>query len=309
MERVIIPLTKMGAYIRGRNNNLNAPLYIQGQQLYGITYHSPVASAQVKSAILLAGLTATGATTVVEPMQSRDHTERMLQAFGANIAVEDLKVTLEPGQPLRGQDISIPGDISSAAFFLVAALIVPGSELLIKNVCVNPTRTGILKALHAMGANIQILCEREETGEPVADLRVRYSPLRGITVEPQWIPSLIDEIPILAVAASLAQGTTIIRGAGELRLKETDRIKAMARELSRFGVQVEEVSDGMIITGTQEIVASNCDSYGDHRIAMAMAILALRAAGTTTITNAAAVNVSFPNFFETLQTISGQVRK
>lgn len=309
MDRVITPLTKMGASIIGRNNNRNAPLCIQGQQLHGIIYHSPVASAQVKSALLLAGLTAKGTTTIIEPLASRDHTERMLKAFGANISVDGLKVTLEPGQPLIGQEISIPGDLSSAAFFLVAALIVPGSELLIKNVGINPTRTGILKALQAMGAHLKLLNEREETGEPVADILVKYSRLRGIAVEPELIPSLIDEIPILAVAASLAQGSTTIRGAGELRLKETDRIKAMTRELSRFGVQVEEIPDGMLITGTEQLIAAEVNSYGDHRIAMALAILALRAAGTSTIANAEAVNVSYPNFFEALQTISGQIRK
>lgn len=301
MDRVIEPLTQMGAQIIGRNQNRFAPICIQGGTLKGIGYQSPVASAQVKSAILLAGLNATGITTVKEPLTSRDHTERMLRAFGAHITVRDREVSLIPGATLLGQDITIPGDISSAAFFLVAASIIPGSELLVKNVCLNPTRTGVLKALHAMGATLQILDEREETGEPVGDVLVRSGSLKGISFEPEWIPSLIDEIPILAVAAACAEGTTTISHAGELRHKETDRLKVMTQELAKFGVQVEELPDGMVITGTDTIRGTHCSSHGDHRIAMALAILALRASGTTTITNAEAVNVSFPGFFETLK--------
>lgn len=301
MDRIIKPLTQMGARIIGRGENRFAPLCIQGGPLKAIDYSSPVASAQIKSAILLAGLNTTGTTTVREPLTSRDHTERMLRAFGARINVRGTKVTLIPGSVLNGQEVTVPGDISSAAFLLVAASIIPGSELLIKNVCINPTRTGVLTALQAMGANIHILNEREETGEPVGDLLVRSGNLQGISFEPEWIPSLIDEVPILAVAAACAEGTTTISHAAELRHKETDRLKVMTRELSKFGIQVKELPDGMIISGTKKITGTECSSHGDHRIAMSLAVLAMRASGSSTITDAEAVNVSFPGFFEMLK--------
>lgn len=301
MDRVVVPLTQMGATIYGRKNNKLAPLFIKGGPLKGIDYRLPVASAQVKSAILLAALGGSGPTSIQEPLRSRDHTERMLEAFGARIAVKDQRIQIEPQEALVPQEILVPGDISSAAFLMVAASIIPGSNIVIRNVGVNPTRAGIITALRTMGASVEIMNYREETGEPVADLQVKYAPLRGISLLPEWIPSLIDEIPVLCVAAACAEGVTVIRHAQELRVKETDRIRIMTQELTRFGVKVEELPDGMIIEGGAELQGTTCCSHGDHRIAMALAVLGLRARGITTIVQAEAVNVSFPNFFETLQ--------
>ncbi|OZH55950.1 3-phosphoshikimate 1-carboxyvinyltransferase [Hydrocoleum sp. CS-953] len=305
MSRVIQPLTQMGAQIWGRKGNSLAPLAIQGQKLRPIHYHSPIASAQVKSCILFAGLMAEGKTTVTEPALSRDHSERMLKAFGAEIQVdpETNSVTVTGPAKLKGQDVVVPGDISSAAFWLVAAAIVPGSELVIENVGVNPTRTGILEVLEKMEANIIQENQRVVAGEPVADLRVRYSPLKACEISGSIIPRLIDEIPILAVAAMFAEGTTVIRDAAELRVKESDRLAVMATQLQKLGARVTELPDGLEITGGISITGTDVESDGDHRIAMSLAIAALNATGTTNIHQAEAASISYPNFAKTLQQI------
>ena len=305
MSRVIKPLQQMGASIWGRNGHQNAPLAIQGQKLQPIHYHSPIASAQVKSCILLAGLMAEGKTTVTEPALSRDHSERMLRAFGAKLDIEpETNSVTIIGQPkLEGQTVIVPGDISSAAFWLVAGAIVPGSELVIENVGVNPTRTGILDALTMMGADIRLENQRETAGEPVADLRVKSSQLKGCTLEGALIPRLIDEIPILAVAACFAQGTTGIKDAAELRVKESDRLSVMASELSKMGAKVTEFPDGLEITGGVALTGTDVDSYGDHRIAMSLAIAALNGKGTTTIHGAQAAAISYPEFVQTLHSL------
>ena len=308
MSRVVKPLQQMGAQIWGRNNNSLAPLAIQGQSLKPIHYQSPIASAQVKSCVLLAGLMTEGKTTVTEPALSRDHSERMLRAFGAELSVdpETKSVTVTGQAQLHGQKVVVPGDISSAAFWLVAGAIVPGSNLLIENVGVNPTRTGILEALEMMGADIQLENERTVAGEPVADLRVRSSSLKACTIAGDLIPRLIDEIPILAVAAVFAEGTTIIRDAEELRVKESDRIEVMAKQLNSMGAKVTELPDGMEITGGTPLTGTDVDSYTDHRIAMSLAIAALNSTGTTTINRAEAASISYPDFIPTLQQVCGQ---
>jgi len=308
MSRVVQPLQQMGGQIWGRQGGSLAPLAIQGQMLKPIHYHSPVASAQIKSCILLAALMAEGQTTVTEPTLSRDHSERMLQAFGAKLSLdpETHSVTVTDPAQLSGQTVVVPGDISSAAFWLVAGAIVSGSELLIENVGVNPTRTGVLEALAMMGADIQLENQRVVTGEPVADLRVRSSSLQGCTIAGgDLIPRLIDEIPILAVAATFARGTTVIRDAAELRVKESDRITVMATQLNRLGAQVTELPDGLEITGGTPLSGTDVDSHADHRIAMSLAIAALNATGTTTIHGAEAAAISYPDFITTLQQVCG----
>jgi len=308
MSRVVKPLQQMGAAIWGRQESSLAPLAIQGQNLNPIHYNSPIASAQVKSCILLAGLMTEGKTTVTEPALSRDHSERMLQAFGAELSVdpETNSVTITGPAQLHGQKVVVPGDISSAAFWLVAGAIVPGSELLIENVGVNPTRTGILEALAMMGANIQLENERTVAGEPVADLRVRSSSLNSCTIAGDLIPRMIDEIPILAVAAVFAQGTTVIRDAAELRVKESDRITTMATQLNQMGASVTELPEGLEITGGTSLTGTDVDSHTDHRITMSLAIAALNATGTTTIHGAEAAAISYPNFIPTLKQLCSQ---
>lgn len=305
MSRVIKPLQEMGAIIYGRNNHQNAPLAVVGQNLKPIHYHSPIASAQVKSCILLAGLMSEGKTTVTEPALSRDHSERMLHAFGGKLEIDKdtHSVTIEGGTPLQGQTVIVPGDISSAAFWLVAGAITPDSELTITNVGINPTRTGILEALEMMGADITIINERETAGEPVADLRVKTSKLKACTLSGAIIPRLIDEIPILAVAGCFAEGTTIIKDAEELRVKESDRLAVMALELGKMGAKITELPDGLEITGGNPLQGAEVDSYTDHRIAMSLAIASLNAKGTTTINRAEAVSISYPTFVDTLKEI------
>jgi 3-phosphoshikimate 1-carboxyvinyltransferase len=305
MSRVVTPLVEMGSQIWGRKGNSLAPLAVRGQALQPIHYHSPIASAQVKSAILLAGLMTYGRTTVTEPALSRDHSERMLRAFGAQIEVdpETHSATVTGYPTLTGQHVIVPGDISSAAFWLVAGSIVPGSELYVENVGVNPTRTGILVALELMGANITIENQREVAGEPVADLRVRHGKLKACEISGDLIPSLIDEIPILAVAAIFAEGTTIIRNAEELRVKESDRLKVMASELTKMGAKITELPDGLEITGGASLIGAELDSYTDHRIAMSLAIAAIMAKGKTTIHRAEAASISYPTFFDSLRSI------
>ncbi|PMB37797.1 3-phosphoshikimate 1-carboxyvinyltransferase [Fischerella thermalis CCMEE 5208] len=308
MSRVVKPLQQMGAQIWGRKDGSLAPLAISGQALKPIHYHSPIASAQVKSCILLAGLLTEGQTTVTEPALSRDHSERMLKAFGAKLDIDPQthSVTITGPTQLVGQTVVVPGDISSAAFWLVAGAIVPNSELVIENVGVNPTRTGILEALAMMGADIQRLNEREVAGEPVADLRVRSSRLQSCTIAGEIIPRLIDEIPILSVASVFATGTTVIKDAAELRVKESDRIAVMAQQLNKMGAKVTELPDGMEITGGTPLVGTDVDSYTDHRIAMSLAIAALVATGKTTIQRAEAASISYPNFVPTLETVISQ---
>ncbi|MEL6500981.1 MAG: 3-phosphoshikimate 1-carboxyvinyltransferase [Cyanobacteria bacterium J06623_1] len=305
MSRVIKPLTQMGATIWGRQHNSLAPLAVQGQQLKPTHYHSPIASAQVKSCVLLAGLMVEGETTVTEPALSRDHSERMLQAFGATLT-RDLatnSVTLTGRPTLRGQQVIVPGDISSAAFWLVAGAIIPDSNLLIENVGVNPTRTGILEALEMMEADIMRENERLVAGEPVADLRVKHSQLKACEIAGDLIPRLIDEIPVLAVAAAFAQGTTVIKDAAELRVKESDRLAVMATELGKMGAKITELSDGLKIIGGYPLQGAEVDSFTDHRIAMSLAIAALNARGETKIHRAEAVSISYPNFVDTLGAI------
>jgi len=311
MSRVVKPLELMGAKIWGRQNASLAPLAVQGTPLKPTHYQSPIASAQVKSCILLAGLLTPGETIVTEPALSRDHSERMLRAFGATVQVEtdSNTVILTGPATLTGQTVVVPGDISSAAFWLVAGAIVPGSDLLIENVGVNPTRTGILEVLLEMGADITLEQERTVAGEPVADVRVRCAageslPLKACTISGEIIPRLIDEVPILAVAALFAQGTTHIRDAAELRVKESDRLAVIAQQLSKMGAIVTEYPDGLDITGGQPLHGAELDSYTDHRIAMSLAIAALRATGQTHIDRAEAASISYPNFVATLQHIT-----
>lgn len=311
MSRVVKPLELMGAKIWGRQNASLAPLAVQGTPLKPTHYQSPIASAQVKSCVLLAGLLTPGETIVTEPALSRDHSERMLRAFGATLQVEtdSNTVILTGPATLTGQTVVVPGDISSAAFWLVAGAIVPGSDLLIENVGVNPTRTGILEVLLEMGADITLEQERTVAGEPVADVRVRCAageslPLKACTISGEIIPRLIDEVPILAVAALFAQGTTHIRDAAELRVKESDRLAVIAQQLSKMGAIVTEYPDGLDITGGQPLHGAELDSYTDHRIAMSLAIAALRATGQTHIDRAEAASISYPNFVATLQHIT-----
>ncbi|MGK7954482.1 MAG: 3-phosphoshikimate 1-carboxyvinyltransferase [Crocosphaera sp.] len=305
MSRVIKPLQNMGAQIWGRNNNQLAPLAIQGTALKPIHYHSPIASAQVKSCILLAGLMTEGKTTVTEPALSRDHSERMLQAFGATLDIDATtnSVTITGHPQLTGQKVTVPGDISSAAFWLVAASIVEGSDILIENVGINPTRTGVLEALEMMGADITLQNQRVITGEPVADLRVKSCQLKACTIQGDIIPRLIDEVPILAVAALFAQGKTIIKDAAELRVKESDRLAVMASELTKMGAKITELPDGLEITGGNPLKGAEVDSYTDHRIAMSLTIAALCAKGQTIINRAEAAAISYPKFVETLEGI------
>ena len=309
MSRVVKPLQQMGAEIWGRKDGSLAPLAVRGRSLQPMHYQSPIASAQVKSCILLAGLMANGQTTVTEPALSRDHSERMLKAFGANIIVdpETCSASVIGPATLTGQSVVVPGDISSAAFWLVAGAIVPGSDITIENVGINPTRTGVLEVLAMMGADITQENVREVAGEPVADLRVRSgAPLRACKIAGDLIPRLIDEIPVLAVAAAFAEGTTVIQNAEELRVKESDRIAVMATQFNKMGAQVTELPDGMEITGGTPLTGTEVDSHTDHRIAMSLAIAALNAKGTTVIHRAEAAAISYPEFVETLQTVCAE---
>ncbi|WP_316347011.1 3-phosphoshikimate 1-carboxyvinyltransferase [Desulfuromonas acetoxidans] len=304
MGRIVAPLAGMGASIRGRQQGQYAPLAIDGQQLKATSYQSPVASAQVKSAVLLAGLYADGVTTVYEPHLSRDHSERMLRHFGVEVTSFDGGVSLAGGQELTARDLLVPGDISSAAFFMVAGLIVPDSELLIKNVGINPTRCGVIDILKKMNGSIELVNEREMAGEPVADLLVKSSDLKGIEIGGEDVPRAIDEFPVISVAAACAEGTTVIRDAKELRVKETDRIAAMADVLSTFGVTVTTAEDGMTVQGAERLQGGRVNSCGDHRIAMSSAIAALRADGDVVIEDTQCTATSFPNFWQLLGTVT-----
>lgn len=307
MKRIMEPLTQMGANITSILRNNCAPLYIAPGRLHGIRYDSPVASAQVKSCLLLAGLYADGETSVTEPSLSRNHTELMLKEFGADIrstyALNSTKATasIRPCKELYAQKITVPGDISSAAYFIAAGLIVPDSEILIQNVGINPTRAGMLKVCEDMGGDITLLHERIEGGEPIADILVRTSKLHGVTVGGDIIPTLIDEIPIIAVMAAVAEGTTVIKDAAELKVKETDRIETVSDNLAAMGCRVTPTDDGMIIDGGRPLHGTNIHTLLDHRIAMAFSIAALVAEGTTKILDSQCVDVSYPTFYDTFE--------
>ncbi len=304
MGRIIKPLTLMGASIQSERNNDCCPLHIEGKPLTSIDYTSPVASAQVKSAILLAGLYAEGTTSVTEPYISRNHTELMLEEFGVPVTVKGTTASVSTALELHGQKILVPGDISSAAYFIVAGLLVPNSCIRIKNVGINPTRAGILDVCMAMGANITLENIKSGTGEPVADLVVETSSLRGTTISGEIIPRLIDEIPIIAVMACFAEGETVIKDAQELKVKESNRIDVMVQNLSAMGADIIATEDGMIIHGGKPLHGTTIDSKLDHRIAMSFAIASLLADGTTTIIGAECVNISYPNFYEHLKRLS-----
>ncbi len=300
MKRIIDPLAQMGARIRSLHGNGCAPLEITGSRLHGIHYQSPVASAQVKSAILLAGLYADGETKVTEPYLSRNHTELMLSRFGADVRTEASTAIIRPADELYGQQIMVPGDISSAAFFIAAGLLVPGSEILIHNVGINPTRDGILHVCRDMGANLTLLNPRSD-GEPTADILVRSSALYGTVISGPIIPTLIDELPMIAAMACFAKGDTIIRDAAELKVKESNRIEVMVRNLSAMGADVEETEDGMIIHGGRPLHGAVIDSKLDHRIAMTFAVTGCMADGETEILGAECVDISYPGFYGDLK--------
>lgn len=306
MKRVITPLSMMNAKIDSVNKNGCAPLSIRSSTLTGIHYLSPVASAQVKSCVLLAGLYADGPTSVTEPAISRNHSELMLRYFGADIRAEGTTSTVLPNPHLIGQKIVVPGDISSAAYFIAAALLVPGSEVLLKNVGTNPTRDGMLRVCQAMGANIELLNVRTDGAEPCADLLVRSSSLHSTVIEGDLIPTLIDEIPVLAVLAAFADGTTIIRDAAELKVKESDRIAVMTENLLRMGCDIVPTDDGMIINGGKPLHGAVIDPYLDHRIAMSFAVAALAADGQTEIRDADCVRISYPAFYDDLASLCGR---
>ena len=300
MARIIHPLRLMGASIWGRREDSCAPLVIKGGPLNGIEYRLPVASAQLKSALLIAGLFAEGVTTIEEPMPSRDHTERMLAEMGANIEVTGAKITITKSR-LNARDVSIPGDISSAAFWLVAGAVHSDASIRLLNTGLNPTRCGVIDVLRSMGVRITVKNERLLGGEPIADLEVNSSALTGIEIGGDIIPLLIDEIPLIALAASVAQGRTVIKNAEELRVKESDRITSTVEELSKLGARIEEMEDGMVIHGVSKLHGSDCDSRGDHRLAMMLGIASLIAEGETGIDNSEAADISYPTFWEHLE--------
>lgn len=301
MGRIIEPLSQMGAAITSLSGNGCAPLRIQGRPLHGIHYTTKVASAQVKSSILLAGLYADAPTSVTEPALSRNHSELMLRFFGADVKSEGTTAAIQPEPKLIGQKVQVPGDISSAAYFIAAGCITPDSELLIKNVGTNPTRDGILRACRMMDADVTLLNQNTDSGEPTADLLVRTSSLKGCIIEGDLIPTLIDELPVIAVMACFAEGTTIIRDAAELKVKESDRIAVMKENLTAMGAKVTATNDGMIIEGGYPLHGAVIDSHLDHRIAMSFAVAALNADGETEILGADCVNISYPAFYRDLE--------
>ena len=302
MKRIMTPLTSMGADITSKRDNGCAPLVIHGKTLHGIHYDSPVASAQVKSCVLLAGMYADGITSVTEPFLSRNHTEIMLNYFGAKVTSEGTTASIVPEPALNGREIQVPGDISSAAYFIAAGLLTPGSEILLKNVGINPTRAGILKVCMDMGADITLLNESTE-GEPTADLLIRTSSLKGTTLEGGIIPTLIDEIPMIAVMAAFADGTTVIRDAQELKVKESDRITVMVDNLKRMGADIEGTEDGMIIHGGKPMHGAAIDSHLDHRVAMSFAVAGTICDGTVDILNGDCVKISYPEFYNDLYSL------
>lgn len=306
MKRILEPLALMGAEILGRENNNKAPFSIRGKELKNITYETPVASAQIKSAILFAGLFSQGITKVIEPEKSRNHSEVMLKGFGAEVEEGERFSSVKGFPKLKGQKIIIPGDISSAAFFIAAASILPGSEVLIENVGLNETRTGVIEVLKKMGGDIQILNERYTSGEKSGDLLVKYSKLKGISFGSEITARLIDEIPIIAVVATQAEGTTFIHGAEELKLKESDRLKTITKELAKMGANIKETEDGLIIQGGSKLKFAECESYDDHRIAMSCAVAGLISEGGVRINNPSCVDISFPDFFTKLKILKSE---
>lgn len=300
MKRIMEPLSMMGADIKSLNGNDCAPLQITGKPLKGIHYNSRVASAQVKSSILLAGLYAEGETSVTEPNISRNHTEIMLNHFGAKVTTSGTTASILPDPVLEGRKIIVPGDISSAAYFIAAGLIVPGAEILIKNVGINETRDGIIRVAKQMGGNITLLNENRDNGEPVADILVSHSDLYGTTIDGAIIPTLIDEIPVIAIMAAYAKGTTVIADAAELKVKESNRIDVMVNNLSAMGADITGTDDGMIINGGKFLHGALIHSMDDHRIAMSFAIASLQAEGTTVIEGGECVNISYPDFYKDL---------
>lgn len=307
MDRVAIPLQRMGAKVEGRTERYLPPIRIQGGKLKPIEWALPVASAQAKSAILLAGLFAEGTTLVHEPAPSRDHTERMLRSFGAEVIVKGLSVAVIGPARLKGTKIVVPGDPSSAAFFLCAAAAIPGSEVTAIGISVNPTRSGYLDILKRMCGEVTVHNERIQGGEPVADVTVRSSKLKGTTIAGELIPSAIDELPVLAAIATVAEGTTVIRNAQELRVKESDRIATMVSELKKLGAKVEELEDGMVIHGGSKLIGAEVDSHGDHRVAMALTVAGLLSEGETVVHNADCIAISFPQFPQVLASLSAEV--
>jgi len=306
MGRVVNPLTTMGAKISGRANNTLAPLVFHGGSLRGINYNMPVASAQLKSCLLLAGLRADGITNLSQPAESRDHTERMLSAMGAVLKKEGLDLILQPSE-LETIDVEVPGDISSAAFWMIAAVCHPDAELLIRNVGVNPTRSGIIIALKKMNAQLKLMDERQVAGEPVADVLVRTSDLKGIELSGDTVPLLIDEIPVIAVAAAVADGETVIKDAQELRVKESDRIESSISWLRAAGINAEGTSDGLIISGNQKINGGSFQSYDDHRLAMSLGIAGLISEQPITISDPDVASISYPGFWGTVKELGGLV--
>jgi 3-phosphoshikimate 1-carboxyvinyltransferase len=304
MNRVTLPLSSMGASIAGEVSANLLPLSIAGGPLTAIDYEMPVASAQVKSAILFAGLNAVGTTTVREKTVSRDHTERMFQQFGANIQVDGATVNVKGGNVLRGTEVVVPGDISSAAFFMAAAAMIKGSSVIFKNVGLNPTRTGILDVLEKMGARIEILEVIDGIGEPYGTVKVSYDELRSIEISGDLIPRLIDELPVIALLATQAEGTTVIKDAEELRVKETDRIAAVTSELKKLGANIESTDDGMIIHGPTALIGATLHSYGDHRLGMMAAVASLIASTPIHIEDPACIAISYPGFFDDLEKLA-----
>lgn len=313
MQRIVDPLKQMGAQIMGRQNDSLAPLVVRGGGLKGIEYDLPMASAQVKSAIMLAGLSATGDTVIHQPALSRDHTERMVTAMGGKVEENGLDLVIHPAD-LNAVDITVPGDISSAAFWMVAGLCHPNARILVRGVGLNPSRTGIVDVLQEMGAgdSLQLLDQRTEGGEPVADILVTSTELHGVEIGGDLIPRLLDEVPILAVAACFATGDTVIRDAAELKVKESDRIATTVSELTRLGASIEATDDGMVIhgkgSGSDVLKGADCESHDDHRLAMAMAVAGLLADGETTVHGAADASVSYPEFWQDLELLLQDVR-
>ncbi|WHY75874.1 3-phosphoshikimate 1-carboxyvinyltransferase [Neobacillus sp. WH10] len=303
MTRVTGPLTRMGAWLDGRKNGAFTPISIRGGQLNPFHYELPVASAQVKSALILAGLQAAGESTIIEPAETRDHTERMIQQFGGEITKNNKVITVKGGQKLTASTIHVPGDISSAAFFLVAGAVIPRSEIVLKNVGLNPTRTGIIEVMKKMGADLEIVQKDDNSFEPTGDLIIKTSNLKGTVVEGDIIPKLIDEIPIIALLATQAEGITVIKDAEELKVKETNRIDTVVYELRKLGASIEATNDGMIIYGKSNLNGGRVSSHGDHRIGMMLSIAALLCINNVELEQSEAISVSYPNFFAHLNSL------
>ncbi len=309
MARIVEPLRKMGADVDAREDGRLAPLTIRGGGLHGIRYESPIASAQVKSCVLLAGLQAEGETVVTEPSLSRDHTERMLVAFGADVERSDLSVAVRGGTRLRATDVEVSGDVSSAAFPLVAGLIVPGSSVEVLGVGDNPTRTGLLDLLIGAGAHLHITRRREQAGEPVADMTAEHSPLSGLSAAGDLVVRMVDEVPAFAVAATQADGYTELSGASELRHKESDRLATITAELRKMGADIRDTHDGLLVHGPTQLHGAVVCSHGDHRIAMSLAVAGLAAEGETVVEDVECVDTSFPGFVEMMHSLGADIRE